>query len=122
MYSPVLHQQLLPSLSVYIVYLFSLLLAFYLGFYIVMKNSYGYSFHKKIRYSITAGLLSTKFIVFIATLLGIDHVFFIIVVAHRITIPVTANMILLLGNLLAVISLNWERISSWFNSLFEEEF
>jgi len=108
-----------PLLELYIAYMFGLVLSFYLGFYIVMKY-YSGSFRERIRYSITAGLLATKFVIAIASLLGIDHVLFIVRIGV-LRIPVTANLILFISNLLAVLSLNWERISKYL-TISEEEY
>ncbi len=99
----------LQLLNTYMIYMLGLILSFYLGFYVVLKHSYGYPFKTKIRYSITAGLLSTKFVIVIASLLGIDHLFFYLRIGC-LKLPVTANLLLFISNLLAVTSLNWERI------------
>ena len=104
----------------YIAYMFALLFSFYLGFTIIMKFLANYPVKTRIKYSITAGLLATKFIVFIATLLGIDHMFFILRIGV-LRIPVTANLVLFVSNLLAVLSLNWEKVSKML-SISEEEY
>ena len=104
----------------YIAYMFALLFSFYLGFTIIMKFLANYPVKTRIKYSITAGLLATKFIVFIATLLGIDHMFFILRIGV-LRIPVTANLVLFVSNLLAVLSLNWERLKPLF-TISEEEY
>ena len=118
MYSLLQIQQLHPSY--YIMYMFALILSFFMGFWIIMKYLHGYPMKSKIRYSITAGLLATKFVITIATLLGIDHVFLIIRIGV-LWLPITANLILLISNLFAVLSLNWERIKPHF-TITEEEY
>ncbi len=85
-----------------------------------MKHSYGYPFKTKIKYGVTAGLLSTKFVIAIASLLGIDHVFLILRVGI-LRIPVSANLLLFISNLSAVLSLNWERIKPLL-TITEEEY
>ena len=109
----------LPSLYG-LAYMAALLLSFYAGFYIVMSTARGYSFREKMRYGVTAGLLSTKFIIFIATLLGIDHVF-LVVGLGPLHVPVTANLILFMSNLAATLSINWERLKQHL-TVSEEEY
>ena len=109
-----------PSTELYIVYLFALLFSFYLGFTIVLIYLREAPLKPRIKYAVTAGLLSTKFVIFIATMLGIDHLFFYLRIG-RLVIPVTSNLILFTSNLLAVLSLNWERISKYL-TITEEEY
>lgn len=109
-----------PSAELYIVYLFALLFSFYLGFTIVLIYLREAPLKPRIKYAVTAGLLSTKFVIFIATMLGIDHLFFYLRIG-RLVIPVTSNLILFTSNLLAVLSLNWERISRYL-TITEEEY
>jgi len=100
--------------------MFALLFSFYLGFTIVLLYFRGAPFKTRIKYGVTAGLLSTKFVIFIATMLGIDHLFFYLRIG-RLVLPITANLILFTSNLLAVLSLNWERISKYL-TITEEEY
>lgn len=109
-----------PPHELYLVYLFALLFSFYLGFTIVLIYLREAPLKPRIRYAVTAGLLSTKFVIFIATMLGIDHLFFYLRIG-RIIIPVTANLILFLSNLLAVLSLNWDRVNKYL-TISEEEY
>ena len=109
-----------PSTELYIVYLFALLFSFYLGFTIVLIYLREAPLKPRIKYAVTAGLLSTKFVIFIATMLGIDHLFFYLRIG-RLVLPITANLILFTSNLLAVLSLNWERISKYL-TITEEEY
>ena len=113
-------QQLpLHILNAYIIYMFALLFSFYLGFYIVMKYYQG-SLRQKIRYSITAGLLSVKFVIVIASLLGIDHILFYLIIG-KLWIPITSNGLLFLSSLLTTMSLNWDKISKQL-TINEEEY
>ncbi len=108
-------QLILPYTS----YMFALILSFFLGFYIIMKYYQG-SFKQKIRYSITAGLLAAKFVIVIASLLGIDHVFFYLRIGV-LKIPITSNLLLFISSLLTTLSLNWDRLSKYL-SISEEEY
>lgn len=109
----------LHILNAYIIYMFALLLAFYMGFWIIMKYYQG-GLREKFKYSITAGLLSVKFVVVIASLLGIDHVILYLIIG-RLWIPVTSNGLLFLSSLLTTLSVNWERLSKYF-TISEEEY
>lgn len=113
-------QQLpLHILNAYIIYMFALLLSFYLGFYIVMKYYQG-SLRQKIRYSITAGLLSVKFVIVIASLLGIDHILFYLIIG-KLWIPITSNLLLFISSMMATLSLNWDKIQKQL-TISEEEY
>lgn len=96
-----------------------LIMSFYLGFYIIMRYYQG-SFKTKIRHSITAGLLGTKFVIVVACLLGIDKTLLNIRIG-AIHLPITANLLLFISNLLATLSLNWEKIKPHF-TITEEEY
>ncbi|MCD6300910.1 MAG: hypothetical protein J7L82_02450 [Staphylothermus sp.] len=109
-----MNQQLIPQLHLdivnpYIAYMYALILSFFLGFYIIIKNYQGNP-GQKIRYSITAGLLATKFVIAIASLLGIDHVFLYLRIGV-LRIPISSNLLLFISSLMATISLNWEKIN-----------
>ncbi len=106
-------------INAYIIYMFALLLSFYLGFYIIMKYYQG-SLKDKIRYSITAGLLSVKFVIAVASVLGIDHLLFYLIIG-KLWIPITSNGLLFTSSLLATLSLNWEKLQKHF-TISEKEY
>ena len=107
-------------LELYIAYMFGLVFSFFLGFTIIMRFLVNYPVKIRIRYSITAGLLATKFIIVMASLLGIDRTLVIIRIG-RLYIPITANLLLFTSNMLTVLSLNWEKVSKML-SISEEEY
>ena len=111
-----LNQQLI---LLYTSYMFALILSFFLGFYIIMKYYQG-NFKQKIRYSITAGLLAAKFVIAIASLLGIDHVFLYIRIGV-LRIPISSNLLLFISSLFASLSLNWDKIQKHL-TISEEEY
>jgi len=120
----VLNQQLIPQLHLdiinpYIAYMYALILSFFLAFWIIIKYYQG-SPSQKIRYSITAGLLATKFVIAIASLLGIDHVFIYIRIGV-LRIPITSNLLLFISSLFASLSLNWDKIQKHL-TISEEEY
>ena len=107
--------------SIYIAYMFALILSFFLGFWIILKYLREYPIKTRIKYSITAGLLAAKFVIIIASLFGVDHVFLLIRIGRVLVIPISANLILLLSNLLVTISLNWDKLQKHF-TVSEEEY
>ncbi len=113
--------QQIPQLhpNYYIAYMFALILSFFLAFYIIMKYYQG-PFKTKIRYSITAGLLASKFVIVIASLLGIDHLFLYIRIGI-LRIPITSNLLLFISSTLATLSLNWDKIQKHL-TISEEEY
>ena len=97
----------------------ALILSFYLGFFIIMKYFQG-DLKQKIKYSITAGLLSVKFVIVVASVLGIDHLLFYLVIG-RLWIPVTSNLILFISSMFTTISLNWDKLQKHL-TITEEEY
>ena len=102
-----------------ITYMFALLLSFYLSFWIIMKYYQG-DLKQKFKYSITAGLLSVKFVIVVASILGINHLLFYLVIG-RIRVPITSNLLLFLSSLLTTISLNWNKLQKHL-TITEEEY
>ncbi len=107
-------------LNVYIAYMFALVLSFFAGFYIIMKHVRGYPIKVKIRYAVTAGLLASKFVIAIAWLLGIDHVFLYMRIGI-LRIPISSNLLLFISSLLTTLSLNWETLQKHL-TISEEEY
>jgi len=100
------------GINPWFIYMFALIIGFYLGFYIIFKYSNA-GFTQRVRYGLTAGLLSTKFVIIIASVLGIDKPLYHITIGRTLSFTITANTILFISSLTTMLLVNINTVSKY---------